>query len=237
MSGARILVFGPHPDDIEFGCAPLLLLEAQAEPDARAQIKLVLLSRGEAGSSGNAQQREQEARAAAALLQAEIDFVDFRGDCHLDATPANAVRLAAEIRRFQPQIVLAPQPGPNQHPDHIACGTLVRDACRLARYAGLADLKALAPVRISQLYFYDITQHGLRAPDIVVDITSVVPAWEAVMRCHASQVQAKGYLDLQLAAARLLGLSIGVEYACGVYANEPVRIERLSKLTLSSRNF
>jgi len=233
VSGPRILAIGPHPDDIEFGCAPLLLLEAQAG----ARIKLLVLSRGEAGSAGNPEQREQEARAAAALLQAELDFLDFRGDCHLEATPANAIRMAAEIRRFQPQIVLAPHPGANQHPDHAAAGRLVRDACRFARYGGLADLKTLAPHKIGQLYFYDITQHGLQAPDLVVDVSAVVPAWEQVMRCHASQVQSKGYLELQLAAARLLGLSIGVEYACGVYVNDPVRIDRLSVLALSTRNF
>lgn len=233
MSATKILAVGAHPDDIEFGCAPLLLLEAQAA----SAIKLLVLSRGEAGSAGTPELREQEARAAAAMMSASFDFLDFRGDCHLEATPANAFRIAAEIRRFQPQIVLAPHPGANQHPDHVAAGTLVRDACRFARYGGLADLKALAPHKIGQLYFYDITQHGLRAPDIVVDVSSVASLWENVMRCHASQVQSKSYIDLQLTAARLLGTSIGVEYACGVYVNDPVRLGRLSELTLSARNF
>src|SRR6185437_13955369 len=233
VSATKILAVGAHPDDIEFGCAPLLLLEAQAG----AEIKLLVLSRGEAGSSGTPELREQEARAAAAMMSASFDFLDFRGDCHLEATPANAFRIAAEIRRFQPQIVLAPHPGANQHPDHVAAGTLVRNACRFARYGGLADLKALAPQKIGHLYFYDITQHGLRAPDIVVDVSSVASLWENVMRCHASQVQSKGYIDLQLTAARLLGTSIGVEYACGVYVNDPVRLGRLSELTLSARNF
>ncbi|MGH9418071.1 MAG: PIG-L family deacetylase [Terriglobales bacterium] len=229
----RILAVGPHPDDIEFGCAPLLLLERQAG----AEVKLLVLSRGEAGSAGAPEQREQEARAAAELLGAELEFLDFRGDCHLDATPANALRLAAEIRRWQPAIVLAPHPDANQHPDHRAAGQLMRDACRLARYGGLDDLKQLAAHKISQLYFYDITQHGVRAPDLVVDITEVVTAWEQLMRCHATQTQSKSYVELQLAAARLLGLTLGVDYAAGVYANDPVRVARLSELSLTSRNF
>jgi LmbE family N-acetylglucosaminyl deacetylase len=229
----NILAVGPHPDDIEFGCAPLLLRES----DAGHAVKLLVLSRGEAGSAGTAEVREQEGRAAAALMGADLAFLDFRGDCHLEVSPAQSLRIAAEIRRFQPQIVLAPNPTGNQHPDHSAAGRITRDACRLARYGGLSDLKALPPHRIGQLYFYDITQHGMRAPDLVVDISDLVERWRAIMACHASQTGSKGYIELQMTAARLLGLTIGVEYACGVYVNDPVRVPRLSDLNLSSRNF
>ncbi|HVB39740.1 MAG TPA: PIG-L family deacetylase [Terriglobales bacterium] len=229
----KILAVGAHPDDVEFGCAPLLVQETQAG----SAVKLLVLSRGEAGSVGTPDQREAEARAAAALMGAEIEFMNIRGDCYLDATPSNALRLAAELRRYQPQIVLAPNPTPNQHPDHAAAGRLMRDACRLARYAGLAELKMHPAHKIGHLYFYDITQHGVRPPDLVIDISSVADVWKNVMNCHASQTQSKQYVELQLTAARLLGLTIGVEYAAGVYVNDPVRIGRLSELGLSSRNF
>lgn len=229
----KILAVGAHPDDIEFGCAPLLLREAKGGHE----LKLLVLSRGEAGTAGTPEQREQEARAAAALMGAQVEFLDFRGDCHLEVNPGNTLRLAAEIRRCQPQMVLAPNLAENQHPDHTAAGKLVRDACRLARYGGLADLKTLPPHAISQLYFYDVTQHGVRAPDVVVDVSDVAETWQEVMRCHASQTESKSYVELQLSAARLLGLSIGVEYAAGVYVNDPVRVGRLSDLPLSSRNF
>lgn len=229
----KILAVGPHPDDIEFGCAPLLLRET----DAGNEVALLVLSRGEAASAGTPEQREQEARAAAKLLGARIEFLDFHGDCQLEAKPCNAIRLAGVIRRLQPALVLAPNPAENQHPDHIAAGRLLRDACRLARYGGLLELRALAPHKVAQLYFYDITQHGVRGPDIVIDISDLVERWEAVMRCHASQVNSRGYIELQKTAAHLLGLTVGVEYACGVYVNEPVRVERLSALSLSARNF
>jgi N-acetylglucosamine malate deacetylase 1 len=229
----HVLAVGAHPDDIEFGCGALLLLERQAG----ASIKLLVLSRGEAASSGAPEVREQESRAAAAQLGAEVEFLDFHGDCYLEYNPHNAIRLAGEIRRAQPAIVLAPHPEANQHPDHAAAGKLVRDACRLARYGGLMDLLTLPPHRIGQLYFYDITRHGVRPPDVVVDISSVADAWQRLMAIHATQVKTKPYVELQLAAARLLGHAIGVEYALGVYANDPVRVDRLSALTLSSRNF
>ena len=37
--------------------------------------------------------------------------------------------------------------------------------------------------------------------------------------------------------ARLLGLTIGTEYAVGLFTNDPVRLENLSDVTLSSQEF
>ena len=133
--------------------------------------------------------------------------------------------------------MLAPYFAENQHPDHVAASKLTRDACRFARYGGLEELKPLAVHKISSLYYYNITSHLGRTPDILIDISDVAEEWDAVMHCHESQVTHKSYIDLQKAAARLLGLSIGVEYAMGVFANDPIRLDGLSDLTLSSRNF
>ena len=229
----NILAVGAHPDDVELGCAPILIKEARKGN----QVRVLVLSRGEAGSSGTSDNREQEARKAARLMGATIDFLDFGGDCHLQYTPENALRIGAEIRSFQPAIVLAPHPGENQHPDHSVAARLTRDACRFARYGGLAALKTLPVHKVASLYFYNITQHFGQKPDIVVDISAVAADWEAVMNCHESQMQYKRYVELQKTAARLLGLTIGTEYAAGLFANDPVRLENLSDVTLSSREF
>jgi bacillithiol biosynthesis deacetylase BshB1 len=228
----NILAIGPHPDDIEFGCAPILIKEVRQGN----QVHILVLSRGEAGSAGTPEGREAESRKAAQLMGASVEFLDFGGDCHLEYKPQNAFRIAAEIRKSKPQIVLAPHPHENQHPDHAVAGKLVRDACRFARYGGLAELKPMPAHRVGNLYFYNITQH-LQKPDIVVDISDLMPAWEAVMNCHESQVLSKGYIDLQKTGARLLGLTIGTEYAAGLFTNDPIRLEAVSDLKFSSRNF
>jgi bacillithiol biosynthesis deacetylase BshB1 len=228
----KILAIGPHPDDIEFGCAPILLKEIKSGN----QVHMLVLSRGEAGTAGTPEMREQESRKAAQLMGASVDFLDFGGDCHLQHTPQNAFRIAAEIRKFKPEIVLAPHPRENQHPDHVAAGRLVRDACRFARYGGLAELKPAKVHRVANLFFYNITQH-LQKPDIVIDISEVAAEWEAVMLCHETQVSSKGYIELQKTGARLLGQTIGTEHAIGLFVNDPVRLERISELQLSARNF
>jgi bacillithiol biosynthesis deacetylase BshB1 len=228
----NILAIGPHPDDIEFGCAPILIKEVRRGNC----VQMLVLSRGEAGSAGTPEGREQESRNAARVIGASIEFLDFGGDCHLEYSPQSAFRIAAEIRKFKPQIVLAPHPQENQHPDHTVAAKLARDACRFARYGGLGELKSTPPHRVGNLFFYNITQH-LQKPDVVIDISDLIPEWEAVMLCHQSQVLSKSYIDLQKTAARLLGLTIGTAYAAGVYLNDPLHLEAISAVTFSSRNF
>lgn len=228
----NILAIGPHPDDIEFGCAAVLIKEIRRG----SRVKMLVLSRGEAGSRGTSEEREQEARAAAALMGAEIEFLDFGGDCRIEYRPENSIRIAAEIRKTRPQIVLAPNPAENQHPDHAAVGRSARDACRLARYGGLTELRDWPPHKIGTLLFYNITTHA-GAPDIVVDISDVVKEWEAAMRCHVSQVAGKSYLDLQLTNARALGLAAGIEFAIGLFANDPILMGDLAGMARSAREF
>ncbi|MEO8026737.1 MAG: PIG-L family deacetylase [Bryobacteraceae bacterium] len=228
----NILAIGPHPDDIEFGCAPILLKEIRKGN----RVNMLILSRGESGTAGSPDVREHESRKAAACMGAAIDFLDLGGDCHFEHTPANAFKIAAFIRRSQPDIVITPHPDQNQHPDHVVAARLTRDACRFARYGGVAELLDQPVHFIKSLFFYHITQH-LSRPDLIIDISDVEAAWEEVMKCHETQLKNKSYLELQTTAARLLGLTIGVEYAAGLYLSDPLRLESISEIQLSSRNF
>ena len=229
----KILAVGAHPDDVEFGCAPVLIQEVRSGH----QAKILVASRGEAASAGTPQGRVEEAQNAACQIGAEIAFLDLGGDCHIQYNPANSILIAREIRRYQPNIVLAPNTEENQHPDHVAVGKMVRDAARLARFGGLEELRDLAPHAISHLYYYAITEVFTRPPDLVLDVTAVQPEWEAAMRCHKSQMKTRAYVELVNARARLLGAAIGVEYAAGLWAGDPIRVRSLADLPLSSRHF
>jgi bacillithiol biosynthesis deacetylase BshB1 len=229
----RILAFGAHPDDVEFGCAPVLMLEARAGHP----VHIAVASKGEAATAGTAEQRAEEARAAARIIGASIEFLDLGGDCHIATSPANAIALARVIRQFRPEILLAPHPGENQHPDHAAIGKLARDAARLARYGGLAALAPLPAHPVQSLYFYVITQVFVEPPQVVVDVSAVLADWQAAMQCHASQMRTRAYPELVLARSRSWGAAIGVDYAVGLWLNDPVRVASLTELRLSSRYF
>ncbi len=59
-----ILVFGAHPDDVELGCGATIAKEVSLGK----KVGVVDLTRGELGSRGSAEIRDQEALKAAKIL-------------------------------------------------------------------------------------------------------------------------------------------------------------------------
>jgi LmbE family N-acetylglucosaminyl deacetylase len=234
---APLLAFGAHPDDIEFGCGGIIAREARAG----RRIHFVVCSRGEAGSHGTSAVRTAEARRAARILGATVEFVGLDGDAHLEVKAAHALKLAGIIRRIRPGTVLAPSLEPNQHPDHYRLGQLVRDATRLARYGGLKELKSRPTHAIGQLFFYAVTPEAEPAgmQPVLVDLASaeIVAQWTAAMEAHASQLRTRNYVELQVARARVHGLRAGLEYAQPLYPNDPLVFDSLAAITGSARRF
>src|SRR5213080_502043 len=183
-----LLCFGAHPDDIEFGCGGVIVQETLAGRSAH----LVVCSRGEAATHGQPEQRVTEARRAAALLGATIEFVEFDGDSHLEVRAAHAITLAGVLRRVRPGVVLAPSVVENQHPDHWRLGTLVRDAARLARYGGLKELRHAPSHTIKQLFFYAVTAEAepRDISPVLIDVSApeILSTWKSAMEAHASQL-------------------------------------------------
>jgi len=232
-----LLAFGAHPDDIEFGAGGIIARETRAG----RPVHFVVCSQGEAGTNGTPAQRVREAKAAAKILGATIEFLELDGDAHLELKAAHALVLADIIRRVRPDIVLAPTTEPNQHPDHRRLGQLVRDAVRLARYGGLAELKARPAHAIGGLFFYalDPGSETRSAPPVVIDISApgIVTAWTKAMEAHASQMKTRNYVELQLARARVLGLDAGVGHAQALYPNDPLVFDSLAPLARGARRF
>ena len=232
-----LLAFGAHPDDIEFGCGGIIARETHAGRPAH----FVICSRGEASSHGTPKQRITEAKNAAAIIRATVEFLDLDRDAHLEVRAAHAIKLAAIIRRLRPRVVLAPSLVENQHPDHFRLGKLVRDACRLARYGGLKELRRQKPHAIEQLFYYAVTPEAepRDITPVLIDISGEenVATWAMSMQAHVSQTSTRNYVELQLTRARLLGARAGVEYAIALFPNEPLIFESLSQTGRSARRF
>jgi LmbE family N-acetylglucosaminyl deacetylase len=237
QSAASLLVFGAHPDDIEFGCGGIVAREILAG----RRVHFVVCSRGESASNGTPAVRTREARRAAVLLGASLEFVDFGGDAHIEVRPAHAIALAAVIRRQRPGVILAPGLSENQHPDHSRLARLVRDASRLARYGGVKELRRMTPHAIGQLFFYSISPEvePTSLGCVLVDVSppAIVAAWTAAMEAHASQLKTRRYVELQLTRARLTGLRAGVDYAIALYPSDPIVVTDLSTLERGARQF
>ena len=232
-----LLAFGAHPDDLEFGCGAIIARESQTG----RPIHFVICSRGEAGTNGTPAERTAEAELAARILGATVEFIELDGDAHLEVRSAHALKLAGIIRRIKPAVVLAPTVEQNQHPDHWRLGTLVRDATRLARYGGLAELKTESAHTVGQLLFYALGAGAepVGVPPVLIDISApeVVAAWTRAMEAHASQMKTRNYAELQLARARVLGLNSGVGYAQPLWPNDPLVFDSLASLWRGASRF
>ena len=234
---APLLAFGAHPDDLEFGCGGVIAGESRAG----RKIHFVICSRGEAGTHGTPKQRIIEAKKAAAILGATIEFIELDGDAQLEIRAAHALKLAAILRRVRPGIVLAPSVVENQHPDHWRLGKLVRDAARLARFGGLQELRREKPHAIAQLFFYAVTPEAepRDISPVLIDVSApeIIFAWTSAMNAHASQTSARNYVELQLTRARLLGARAGIGHAIALFPNDPPVIGSLSQICRSARRF
>jgi LmbE family N-acetylglucosaminyl deacetylase len=136
-SQLHILGVGAHPDDLEFGCGGILLAEAARG----SEISLCICSRGEAGSNGAPNEREAEARSAAQILGAKIDFLEMGGAAHLEIYAVNNIAIARQIRTARPDVLLA-SGFAGSASDHIVVSHLCRNAvrtCALRRFGRAAQ--------------------------------------------------------------------------------------------------
>ncbi len=229
----KLLAFGAHPDDIEFGCGGVVAKETRAG----RKVHFVVCSRGEAATNGTPAQRTAEAKKAAVLLGASLEFIELDGDAHLEAKPAYAIKIARLLRRQRPGVVFAPSLVANQHPDHPRLGELVRDACRLARYGGLKELRGLASHTVSHFFYYAVTTEAEPADlgRLLIDVSDpdILAQWTSAMEAHVSQGRTRNYVELQLTRARLNGLRAGVGHAIALFPNDPPVLDSLGQISRS----
>ncbi len=234
---APLLAFGAHPDDLEFGCGGVIARET----NAGRKVHLVVCSRGESGTHGTPAQRMAEAKKAARILGATIEFIALDGDAHLEIRAAHALKLAALLRRVRPDLVLAPSLVENQHPDHWRLGKLVRDAARLARYGGVKELRRLPAHTIGQLLFYAVTPEAepRDISPVLLDVSApeIIAAWTAAMAAHKTQITNRDYVALQLTRSRLLGVRAGLAHAVALFPNDPLVFTSLAEVSRSARRF
>lgn len=231
MSGAlRLLAVLAHPDDESLGFGGTLAKYA-AEG---VETHLITATHGQGGRFRGLPQdspehpgaealaviREQELRAAAAVLG--IRSVAMLGyvDKHLDAAPPREAlgMVVAQVRRVRPHVVLTFDPeGAYGHPDHIAISQLAAGALVAAADPAYAGEGAdLAPHATSKFYFVAWPEPAMAAYEAAfrkltshVDgveresgpwpdwsITTVIDTrayWDTVWRavsCHESQISA-----------------------------------------------
>ena len=163
----NILVFAAHPDDAELGCGGTLALHA----DLGKKIGVVDLTRGELGTRGTPEMRDDEAAASAKILGLTVrENLKFRDGffCNDEAHQMEVVRV---IRQYQPEVILA-NAVTDRHPDHGKAAALISDACFLS---GLKKVRSEYEGKEQEAWRPRAQYHYIQSryidPDFVVDIT------------------------------------------------------------------
>jgi bacillithiol biosynthesis deacetylase BshB1 len=230
--GVDLLVFGPHPDDLEIGIAGAIAKHVALGH----AVGLCDLTRGELGTNGTPDERVKEAEAAREVLGARWRENLGLPDGDIGGDPSHARAIVELIRRARPKTIAVPY-GRDRHPDHVSASRLLTRAAflsGLARYAADGE-----KWRADWLLYYFINDST--RPTFVVDVSAHYAAKRAALACHRSQFAppSTGAAATRLNTPRFqqliesrdaqFGALIGVEFAEGVVVRELLTREHLLK--------
>ena len=123
----NVLAFGAHPDDVELGAGGILATHAMRG----LTTGIVDLSKGEMGTRGTPELRDEEAKDAAAILGCSVRLNLEMPDGRIDYSHESQLEVVRVLRKYQPDIVLMNAPT-DRHPDHGRASRLVEEACFLS---------------------------------------------------------------------------------------------------------
>jgi bacillithiol biosynthesis deacetylase BshB1 len=225
METVDLLVFGPHPDDIEIGIGGMVARHVALG----YRVGLCDLTAGEMGSNGNVEERLAEAEAARRVLGA-LWRHNMRWPDRGIGSDRVHVREAAElIRRARPRAVALPY-WSDRHPDHVSASHVLTEAVfnsGLRRYHAEGE-----PWRPAWSCYYFINDSA--PPSFVVDVSDHYDAKRRALACYGSQFRPSGpeAVPTRLTSVRFnqliesrdaqFGALAGVAFAEGVVVREPV---------------
>ena len=220
-----LLVFGPHPDDLEIGLGGTIARHVALG----STVGLCDMTAGEMGSNGTVEQRLAEAEAARAVLGAAWRENLRLPDRLIGKSSDHLATVTAFVRRHQPRVVAAPY-WSDRHPDHVAASALITEG---VFNAGLRKYKAEGDAwKAEWICYYFINDAD--KPSFLVDVTEHYETKRLALDCHVTQFQPPGSgasatrlntpLFRQLIESRdaQFGALAGVTWAEGVVVREPV---------------
>lgn len=233
-----ILAIGAHPDDVELGCGATVAKEIAAGK----KVGILDLTRGELGTRGSAEIRDQEAAASAKILGVSVRENLAFADGFFINDKKHQIEIIKIIRKYQPEIVLC-NAIDDRHIDHPKGSKLVSDACFLS---GLRKIEthlndeSQNAWRPKQVYHY--IQWKNIEPDFVIDVTGFIEKKLDSVKAYGSQfydpkskeptspISSKNFLDSVVYRAQDLGRLVGVEHAEGFNSERYVAVKSFDDL-------
>jgi len=234
-----ILVLASHPDDAELGCGGTIIRHIQAGK----KVGVVDFTRGELGTRGNVQTRQQEAAASSAIMGLAVRENLNLPDGFFQNSKDHQLAVVRAIRKYEPDIVLANAVF-DRHPDHGRGSDLAFEACFLA---GLSRIDTFDEEEIKQEAWrpravYHYIQSQFITPHFIVDISEqwdkkieAVKAFKTQFYDPSSRepvtyISNPGFLKMLEARAIELGHAIGVRYGEGFTSRRWIGVKSLADI-------
>jgi N-acetylglucosamine malate deacetylase 1 len=229
---ADVVVFGPHPDDLEIGLGATIARHSEAG----YAVGLCDLTAGELSSNGTPERRRAEADAAARVLGAAWRENLGWPDGGITRTP-ELIRSAVDvIRRHRPRAIAIPY-WEDRHPDHRGASDVLSVA---AFMSGLRRYETHdEPWRAEWVCYYFINESG--PPSFVVDVSAHYDRKRRALACYVSQfappesdavatrLTASTFQRLIESRDAQFGALAGVSFAEGLVVKEPLQRATLLK--------
>jgi N-acetylglucosamine malate deacetylase 1 len=233
-----ILAFGAHPDDVELGCGGTIAKEVALGK----KVGIIDLTRGELGTRGSAEIRDQEAAAAASFLGISVrENLAFRDGFFVN-DEKHQIEIIKMIRKYKPEIVLC-NAIDDRHIDHGKGSKLVSDACFLSGLRRIeTQLNGVEQEAWRPKLVYHYIQWKNIEPDFVVDISGYMDKKIDAVMAYSSQfydpnskepispIASKNFLDSITYRAQDLGRLIFKDYAEGFTVERYVAVNSLADL-------
>jgi bacillithiol biosynthesis deacetylase BshB1 len=235
-----ILAIGAHPDDVELGCGATLAKEVANGK----KVGIIDLTRGELGTRGTAETRDEEAFNSAKILgvhsRINMRFADgfFKND------KEHQIEIIKMIRYYKPELVIC-NAIDDRHIDHGKGSQLVSDACFLS---GLRKIETVHKDErnIQEAWRPKAVYHYIQwkeiKPDLVVDVSGFMDKKMDSVLAYKTQffdpksdepetpISSKNFTDSIEYRARNLGRLVGVVHAEGFTVERYAAVDSLFDL-------
>ncbi|MGK0389665.1 MAG: bacillithiol biosynthesis deacetylase BshB1 [Maribacter sp.] len=234
-----ILAIGVHPDDIELSCCGTILKHIEMGK----KVGILDLTRGELGTRGTAETRDEEAADAAKIMGTSFRKNTKMADGFFTHTQENLLKIIEVIRFCQPEIILNNAIN-DRHPDHGRAAKLVSDACFLSGLIKIEtkgeDGKIQDKWRPKSMYHY-IQDYRLE-PDFVIDITPYFEKKVETIMAYKTQfynpesnepetpISSKAFMDFLQGRAVGMGRPVGYQYGEGFISGRTIGVKSLFDL-------
>ena len=228
-----VLAFGVHPDDIELGCSGTIL----ASIEQGKKVGIIDLTRGELGTRGSAEIRDQEAADSARVLNVSIRENLKMADGFFQNDEAHQRKVIQVIRKYKPEIVLC-NALEDRHPDHGRSAKLLSDSAFLS---GLRKIETTEAGILQEAwrpkYVFHYIQDRFIQPDFVVDISAYIDKKIESILSYRTQfynpdlnepqtyISSPEFLESVRARAMMLGKRIGVKFGEGFISEKVIGIK------------